>query len=136
MKHSFYRINMFSIQSSNVSTSKKHISPKFDCSWCLTSTAATFRGSKPSHTSMPRESPTARSTRTASVCVIPSRLWLFTSRIRMPTCSRPSLAAAPVELTCFEYQQVEVQVVDYNWGYITIIAIHALSLEYIMLMSS
>ncbi|TNN60527.1 hypothetical protein EYF80_029250 [Liparis tanakae] len=54
---------------------------------------------------MTRESPTARRTRTASVCVIPSRLWLFTSRIRMPTCSRLSLAAAPLELTCLKTNQ-------------------------------
>lgn len=70
--------------------------------WRLTSTEVTFCGSKPSHTSMLRESPTARSTRTASVCVMPSKLWLFTSRMRMPTCSRPSLAAAPTELTCLK----------------------------------
>lgn len=65
----------------------------------LTSMAAALPGSKPSHTSMNRVSPTARSTRTASVWVMPSRLWLLTSKIRMPTSRRPSLAAAPLELT-------------------------------------
>lgn len=80
--------------------------------WGLTSTAATLCGSKPSHTSMTRESPTARRTLTASVWVIPSRLWLFTSRMRMPTCSLPSLAAAPVELTWRKSQRFVCKLAD------------------------
>lgn len=81
---------------------------QFVCSWCLTSTPVIFCGSNPSHISMTRESPTARSTRTASVWVIPSRLWLFTSRIRIPTFSLLSLAAAPLELTCLISTKGEV----------------------------
>lgn len=65
----------------------------------LTSMAAAALGSKPSHTSTRSASPTLRSICTASVCVIPSKLWWFTSRILIPIFRRPSRAAAPEELT-------------------------------------
>lgn len=69
------------------------------CTSVLTSMAAAALGSKPSHTSTSSASPTLRSICTASVWVIPSKLWWFTSRIRIPTFRRPSRAAAPEELT-------------------------------------
>lgn len=68
-------------------------------SWTFTSMPATVRGSKPSHTSMTKVSPVARKTLTASVWVMPRRLWLLTSRILIPTFRRPSRAAAPLQLT-------------------------------------